>query len=137
LNQRQSLTLAIHALTVAKDNDPHCGGESEIRILLNDGTITPPAIWGQKPWKDSAEETLREFDGDVRKLLLAITDPAGAHGSAVNYFADRMQYIRERWMAFIRGAETYAARDPDAPHGLVIHSPLDLPPEDGPAEESE
>ncbi len=129
LNERRVLMLAIQALTATKDHDPYCGGDSEIIILREDGTISPPRN-AQSPLSlQFAETIIREFNADSRRLLLALTDPATMDEARpqVDYFSSKMKYTREQWMAFIRQLETYGEKDPQS-GGWKMHHPPDLTP---------
>jgi 20S proteasome alpha/beta subunit len=130
LNERRVLMLAVQALVAAKDHDPYCGGESEIIILREDGTVSPPRITQTPHSLQFAETIIREFNGDSRRLLMALTDPATMDEARpeVEYFSAKMKYTREQWLAFIRGLETYGVRDAQSPGGWKIHHPPDLPP---------
>jgi 20S proteasome alpha/beta subunit len=129
LNERRVLMLAIQALAATKSHDPYCGGDSEIVILHEDGTTSPPNNTQTPHSFEFAETIIRTFQADAQRLLVTLTDPATLAEAQpqVDAFAAKMRYTREQWMQFIRGLETYGFKDPQS-GGWKIHHPPDLPP---------
>jgi 20S proteasome alpha/beta subunit len=67
---KDTVLLATHALNVAKESDPYCGGESEFAALYEDGAVGPVTKFDI----ESIEAYSSTFQSILRNLFFAAAD---------------------------------------------------------------